>query len=127
MVVSAEVIENQPMLDLLWRTRFRWLLRPRHVTGDTRYGTVENIRAIEEAGLRAYVPLVGNDQRTSRFSRRDFTYDPERDTHTCQWGAVLPFASFLAAEQLKLDLELPHCCECWRMLWQWSWAVVGET
>lgn len=53
LVAPAEVTENQPMLDLLWRARFRWRLRPRHVTGDTRYGTVENIRGIEEAGLRA--------------------------------------------------------------------------
>ena len=110
LVAPAEVTENQPMLDLLWRARFRWRLRPRHVTGDTRYGTVENIRAIEEAGIRAYVPLADNDKRTPRFSRRDFTYDPERDTYTCPQGVVLPFASFSAAEQLKLYYTDPATC-----------------
>ena len=35
LVTPAEVQENQPALDLLWRTRFRWKLRPRQVTGDT--------------------------------------------------------------------------------------------
>jgi transposase len=29
LVAPGEVMENQPMLDLLWRTRFRWKLRPR--------------------------------------------------------------------------------------------------
>jgi hypothetical protein len=52
-----EVMDNQPMRDLIFRTRFRWNLRPRHVTGDTKYGTIENIKALEDAGMRAYVPL----------------------------------------------------------------------
>ena len=34
LVTPAEVMENQPMLDLLWRTLFRWRERPQHVTGD---------------------------------------------------------------------------------------------
>jgi hypothetical protein len=32
LVAPAEVTENRPMLDLLWRTCFRWRLRPHHVT-----------------------------------------------------------------------------------------------
>jgi hypothetical protein len=42
------------MLDLLWRTAFRWKVKPHHVTGDGKYGTVENIAAVEESGIRAY-------------------------------------------------------------------------
>src|SRR5215213_2245235 len=52
LVAPAEVQENQPALDLLWWTRFRWKLRPRQVTGDTKYGTVENIAAIERERIR---------------------------------------------------------------------------
>ncbi len=54
LVTPAEVQENQPALDLLWRARFRWKLRPRQVTGDTKYGTIENIAAIER---RASAPI----------------------------------------------------------------------
>ena len=52
LVTPSEVMDNQPMLDLLWRTRFRWKLRPRHVTGDKKYGTEDNIVAIEDQGIR---------------------------------------------------------------------------
>jgi hypothetical protein len=38
LVTPSEVMDNQPMRDLIFRTRFRWKLRPRHVTGDTKYG-----------------------------------------------------------------------------------------
>src|SRR5215212_7074378 len=40
LVVPADVKDNLPMLDLLWRTCFRWGLRPHHVTGDSIYGSL---------------------------------------------------------------------------------------
>jgi hypothetical protein len=39
LVTPADVTENQPMLDLLWRTIFRWRARVRRLTGDATYGT----------------------------------------------------------------------------------------
>ena len=66
LVTRADVMENQPMLDLLWRARFRRKLHPRQATGDTTYGTVENIVAFEDAGIRAYVPLPDMNYRFQR-------------------------------------------------------------
>src|SRR3712207_96120 len=47
LVTPAEVTENLPMLELLFRSRFRWRLHPRSVTADAAYGSTENIAAIE--------------------------------------------------------------------------------
>jgi len=58
LVTAADVMENIPFLDMIWRACFRWQLRPRSATGDTTYGTVEIIRALEDAGIRAYVPIT---------------------------------------------------------------------
>jgi hypothetical protein len=66
LVTPSEVMENQPMLDLLWRARFRWHLALEQVTGDTTYGTVENIVALEDAGIRAYA-LPDFEKRTPFF------------------------------------------------------------
>jgi hypothetical protein len=41
-------MENQSMLDLVFRARFRWKLWPRQITGDTTYGTIENSVAVED-------------------------------------------------------------------------------
>ena len=90
LVTPSEVMDNQPMLDLLWRSRFRWQLPLDQVTGDTRYGTTENIAAIERAGIRAYVPLPDFDGRTPFFGKQSFTYDAQHDRYTCPHGAVLP-------------------------------------
>ncbi|HEY0737413.1 MAG TPA: transposase, partial [Herpetosiphonaceae bacterium] len=91
LVTPSEVMENQPLLDLLWWARFRWHLPLRQVTGDTTYGTAEMIVALEAAGMRAYVPLPDFDARTPFFGKQAFTYDPQADSYTCPAGAVLPY------------------------------------
>jgi transposase len=89
LVTPADVMENQPMLDLLWRVRFRRKLHPRQATGDTTYGTVENIVALEDAGIRAYVPLPDMNHRRPFFGQNEFEYDAARDAYRCPAGHAL--------------------------------------
>jgi transposase len=89
LVTPADVMENQPMLDLLWRVRFRRKLHPRQVTGDTTYGTVENIVALEDEGIRAYVPLPDMNHRRPFYGQDEFAYDADHDTYSCPAGHAL--------------------------------------
>ena len=90
LVTPGEVTENRPMLDLLWRTAFRWKIRPHHVTGDGKYGTVENITAVEESGIRAYLGLHEAGGRGSDFFPKSaFTYDAGKDLYICPAGETL--------------------------------------
>ena len=89
LVTPSDVMENQPMLDLLWRARFRWHLHPKWAVADSTDGTTENIRALEDAGIRAYVPLTNFDERTPYFGASHFTYDPEQDAYRCPAGQQL--------------------------------------
>lgn len=98
LVTPAEVMENQPMLDLLWRVRFRWKLWPRQVTGDKKYGSIENLIAIEREQLRAYLPSPDMSQRRPGFSPEHFRYDAARDVYSCPAGK-------------ELRLDLPHSPE----------------
>ncbi len=93
LVTPAEVQDNQPALDLLWRTRFRWKLHPRQVIADAKYGTVENIVAIEDEHVRAYFPLSKVGQRAGMFNGEDFHYDAEADVYRCPSGQVLRLLS----------------------------------
>jgi hypothetical protein len=70
LVTPSEGMDNQPMLDLLWHSRFRWQLPLEQVTGDTKDGTIENIVGIEDAGLHAYVPLPDFDHRTPFYAKQ---------------------------------------------------------
>jgi len=101
LVTPSEVMENQPMLDLIFRTRFRWKLWPRQATGDTTYGAVDNIVALEHEHIHAYVPLPDFDQRTPFYGQREFQYDSERDTYTCPNGALLRLEKHHYTERTK--------------------------
>jgi hypothetical protein len=90
LVTRADVKDNQPMLDLLWHTTFRWRLRPHHVTGDSVYGTIPNLKAVEGAGIRAYMPAIDYTWgKRSLFRKDDFVYDEERDVYVCPNGEIL--------------------------------------
>ena len=89
LVTPSEVRDNQPAADLLWHARFRWGLRPRQVTGDSHYGTFELIAALEDAGIRAYVPLSDWDRRPPYYGPSKFVYDPDRDEYRCPQGTPL--------------------------------------
>jgi transposase len=89
LVTPSEVTENRPMLDLLWRARFRWRLRLRHVTGDAKYGTAENIAAVEREGIRAYMALHRSGGKPHKFDRDDFFYDAQKDLYICPAGEPL--------------------------------------
>src|SRR5919112_1717618 len=113
LVTPFEVTENQPMLDLLWRTSFLWKLHPKQVTGDTAYGTAENIAAVERAGIRAYVPLTGAGKARPYFSKEEFAYDPQRDLYTCPAGQLLrPRASNRARRLTVYKAKIGTCERC---------------
>jgi hypothetical protein len=63
LVVPGEVNDNQPILDLIWRMLFRWHLWPSQATGDMMYGTTEMIKALEDAHIRASLPVAERGQR----------------------------------------------------------------
>jgi hypothetical protein len=47
-----------------------------------KYGTLENIAVLEEAGVRAYVALHESGSKPGSFPKGDFRYDPERDVYS---------------------------------------------
>jgi hypothetical protein len=113
LVTPAAVQENQPALDLLWRARFRWKLRPRQVTGDTKYGTVANIAALEREHIHAYMPLSAVGQRAEIFSVQDFRYDVEADVYHCPGGAMLCFLAQSEATHRRIyQAPAAACTAC---------------
>src|SRR3989440_964966 len=113
LVTPSEVMDNQPMLDLLWRTRFRWKLWPWQATGDRKYGTEENLVAIESQHIRAYIPLPDMDHRTEFFSAQQFQYDAERDIYVCPAGKELHFDRPHSTERsLRYRARAKDCNHC---------------
>ncbi len=89
LVTPADVMENQPMLDLLFRTRFRWRARVRRVTGDSKYGTKEIVAAVEKTAIRAYVSMADFEKKSPYYGASRFVYDAEQDLYRCPKGGAL--------------------------------------
>ena len=112
LVTPSEVTENRPMLDLLWSTVFRWRIHPRQVTGDAKYGTRENVAALEKAGIRAYVaiPNYFDFRDTGLFGPGHFRYDPENDHYLCPAGQTLRFQNKDHHNRRKRYRAKPSVC-----------------
>jgi len=106
-------MESQAMRDLLWRVCFRRKIWPHQVTGDAKYGTTENIVALEDAGIRAYFPLPDFDHRTAFFGRDAFAYDAEADVYQCSQGQSLRRRTIKYTEQeVVYRAEAATCNTC---------------
>jgi hypothetical protein len=113
LVTPADVTENQPMLDLLWRTSFRWRARVRRVTGDAKYGTKEIVAAVEKAGIRAYVSMTDFEGRSPYFGSSRFLYESEEDLYRCPQGEPLRLYTHSYTERLKrYRAEAATCNAC---------------
>ena len=112
LVTPSEVSENRPMLDLLWRTAFRWRLLPHQVTGDAKYGTAENVGAIESANIRAYVALhESGGKGEAFFGKGEFVYDPKRDLYLCPAGKEL-YRAGKSGKGIKYRADTSACRDC---------------
>lgn len=110
LVTSSEVMENQPILDLLWLVQFRWRLKPHQATGDTTYGTLENIKLLEDARIRAYIPLPDWSKRTPFFGPEQFTYDAQHNQYICLTGTRLRLKTHRFTYQDKRYRGDPAIC-----------------
>ncbi|MEA2524637.1 MAG: hypothetical protein QOF73_1864 [Thermomicrobiales bacterium] len=113
LVTPAEVRDNQPPLDLLWRARFRWKPHPRQVTGDSKYGTAENVVAIEGQRIRAYVPRSEAGRRPGLFADTDFADDAAADADRCPGEQVLRFISLCETTRRRVyEAPAAACAAC---------------
>jgi transposase len=114
-MTPADVMENVPLRDLLWRVCFRRKLWPARVVGDTTYGTVENIVALEDAGIRAFFPLPDFDHRTPLFGRDRFAYDAEADLYRCPGNQILRFRKQKHTERVRIYQASATDCNACRL------------
>jgi hypothetical protein len=119
-------MENVPLRDLLWRVCFRRKLRPAQVTGDTTYGTAENIVALEDAGIRAFFPLPDFDTRTPFFGKGAFTYDSAADAYRCPGGQTLRFRKHKYTERTRVYQAPAAACNLCRLKAQCTTSAKGR-
>ena len=113
LVMSGDVMENQPFLDQFRRTLFRRKLRPERVIADTKYRTIENVAALDAMGITTYMPLRDWEHKTAYFGPGRFTYDPEEDVYHCPAGHPLrPSRIEWKVEKTEYQADAATCNAC---------------
>jgi transposase len=113
LVTPASIMDNTPMLDLTDWVCSRWNLEPEIVVGDAKYGTEQNIVGLEEAGIKAYLPIPDLGKRTGFFPSSLFRYDPEEDCYVCPQGHQLGLYSSRKTEEkhvYRANAEVCNAC-----------------
>lgn len=108
-------IATKPQLDT--RRKFH----PHQLTGDTKYGTIENIVDIQEQHMCAHLPLSPAGQRAVVFGELVVCYDAAADAHHCPGDKVLPFLSRSDAAQPRVYRATATSCKA-RALRAWCTA-----
>lgn len=83
-----EVNSTKTMVD---RVEDRFGIKPKHLIGDTAYGTAEMLHwMVDEKEIEPHVPVFEKGERDDgTFSRSDFVFDEQSDTYTCPGGKLL--------------------------------------
>jgi hypothetical protein len=89
LMTPASIMDNTPLLDLVRWVCFRWQLKPKQATGDTKYGTIPNIVGLEQMDIQAYVPTPDLSNRAKFCPSERFQYDGEHDQYVCPQGQIL--------------------------------------
>jgi hypothetical protein len=77
------------------------------------YGTTEIIKALEDAHIRAYIPVAERGQRPGYYGSAQFTYDAVHDQLFCPQGQVLRAAYRLeGSQEVQYRADAATCNAC---------------
>jgi transposase len=98
---QAEVGAAKTMIK---RTEERFDIKPKRLAGDTAYGSGANLNwLVNEAKIAPHIPVVDKSKREDgTFSRKDFTFDKERNVYICPAGKVLITPGKVASDRETL-------------------------
>jgi transposase len=111
LVTPASIMDNTPMLDLVEWVKSRWQIDPKIAVGDAKYGTIQNIVGLENARVKAYMPIPDLSKRTGLYTADDFQYDSKLDQYICPQGNVLPLRSRRKSEEMYIYRADANICD----------------
>ena len=85
--ISKEVEATETMIE---RTEECFDLKPNRVAGDVAYGTGGMLGWLVKRGIDPHIPVWDKSERQDgTLSRKDFTFDVDRDVYICPQGKTL--------------------------------------
>src|SRR5260370_35927813 len=109
---EAEGGAAKTMID---RTEERLGLKPQRLAADSAYGSAPTLNwIVNEKKIAPHIPVIDKSIREDgTFSRRDFTFDKERNVYICPMGKLLKTTGRILSEHmLRYIATTPACGAC---------------
>ena len=98
---------------MIERTADRFGLRPEKLAADTAYGSGGNLAWLMERGIEPHIPVLDRAGQTNgTFTRKDFTFDRERNVFICPGGKDLRLGHERDNGMLLYRARGPDCAGC---------------
>ena len=115
-VTAGEISDDQLLKRLVSEHEGNVGCHLSEVGADTKYGTVENYRFLEERGIRASIPMVDKSLGKQTLPMAAFEYDPLGDRYLCPNGQTLTRQGVVVTEAglpITIYQAKPgHCADC---------------
>ena len=116
-VTTADISEGRELKGLLESCARLYGKLPDLIAADRRYGTGENLRALEEIGIEAHIPIQEHPNQKGLLDRKNFGYQEEADCYVCPEGKVLRKIKTIKKERVsQYRAKATDCRECPRRL-----------
>ncbi len=123
----AKVADEHKLPHLISKTYEEHNILPKEVCADTKYGTADNYRFLEESGIKPSIPHHGGVNATGHLTKENFTYDKDKDLYTCPTGNVLKNRGFDKKQRKTIYNANPKDCRQCKLLKQCTKSPTGRS
>ena len=104
--------DNQPYLEQLQRVRDRHKIRIREAIADRGYGSAAIIRAVQQQGIEATIPLWSGRVGNSKYLKGELVYEKEHDRFRCPEGKYLTPNPAISENHKRYVSSSADCRDC---------------
>lgn len=111
--VTEEATDNRSLQPMAEAAREALGVETLKVVADAGYSSGEQIEALEQQRIEAYLPVnrsINNQGDGELFDRRAFSYEPETDRYRCPAGEVLLRKQIHRRDRMVIYATLPGTC-----------------
>ena len=104
--------DSQPYLEQLQRVRDRHKIRIREAIADRGYGSAAIIRAVQQQGIEATIPLWSGRVGNSKYLTGELVYEKEHDRFRCREGKYLTPNPAISENHKRYVSSSADCRDC---------------
>ena len=111
--VTEEATDNRSLQPMAEAARAALGVETLKVVADAGYSNGEQIEALEQQRIEAYLPVnrsINNQGEGEYFDRRAFNYEPETDRYRCPAGQWLPRKQIHRRDRMVIYATIPGVC-----------------